>query len=101
MKKILLIRTSAPSIVLPIVPPLGLMYLTSSLKKWSNNNLEIKILDERFPNIGFRGVKEEIIKFKPEIIGLSTLTYESNNMHRIAEMVKDLFVPMMDEILSK
>jgi radical SAM superfamily enzyme YgiQ (UPF0313 family) len=90
MKNILLIRTTGPSVIPLTVPPMGLMYLVSTLRKWSNNNWEIKILDERFPEIGFRGIKEEIIKFKPDIIGLSTLTYESVHMHKIAEMIKDL-----------
>lgn len=90
MRKILLIRTSAPSIIEAIVPPLGLIYLASALKKWSSHNWEIKIIDERFPNVGFKGIKDEIVRFKPDIIGLSTLTFESLKMHEIAEVAKDL-----------
>lgn len=91
MRKILLIHTTTSLYrIVAIAPPLGLMYLASALKKWSSNNWEIKILDERFPDIGLRGVKDEIIKFKPDIIGLSTLTCESSSMHKIAEIAKDL-----------
>lgn len=82
--RILLIRTSPKGIV--SVPPLGIMYLASTLREWGGYK-EVKIIDYayEYPKIDFL-----LTDFKPDIVGLSSLTTESPLMHKLAAKIKEV-----------
>jgi len=86
MKRVLLIKAASIKHIRSLTQPLGLMYLSSFIKSKSNK-YEIKIFDNRFYDND-----EELIKvlhnYKPEIVGISCITQEANNAHKIASYVK-------------
>jgi radical SAM superfamily enzyme YgiQ (UPF0313 family) len=86
MAKILLLRPNSDIYCTPV--PLGLMYLSSYLKKTDKSH-NIKLLDGRAMNI-----KEDseyiktILDFTPEIVGITALHHEAKVSHHLASLVK-------------
>jgi radical SAM superfamily enzyme YgiQ (UPF0313 family) len=86
MVKILLIRPNSDIYCAPI--PLGLMYLSSYLKKTDNSH-NIKLLDGRAKNIKDDTEYIKIIRdLNPEIVGISALHHEAKASHNLASLVK-------------
>jgi len=82
--------------------PLGLAYIASTLEK---NNYEVKIVDAlamgkdivkrkgKITQIGLSDamIKKEIIKFKPEVVGISVMfTAFKDDAYRMAKIVKSI-----------
>ncbi|MDO8551674.1 MAG: radical SAM protein [bacterium] len=66
-------------------PPLSLLYLAGTLKK---KKIQVKVIDGFF--CGWKGVNEEIKKYKPTIVGVSCLTihrFESFKVLKIAKQI--------------
>ena len=86
MARIALIKCSLPpSFNLVVSPPLGIMYLASALQK---KNHEVKIIDYRLHPGRLDRLAEELRRFSPEIVGLSSLTQEANSISEIAAVAK-------------
>jgi len=85
-----LILTNLPEILAQEdpMPPLGLMYVAAYLKKYTNH--EIKILDRLIDKISHEQLKEKIEKEKPDIIGITTLTFTLIDVLRVARIVKKI-----------
>ncbi|MEW6687407.1 MAG: cobalamin-dependent protein, partial [Candidatus Edwardsbacteria bacterium] len=90
--RILLIRTTSPTafpgMILHIVPPLGLMYLASALRKWCQVECKLKISHLMLNGFELSDLKKEVEDFNPQLLGLSTLSYETPRMHAVAQMIK-------------
>lgn len=70
------------------LPPLGLGYLASSLRKeFGPNRIEFKIID--------RGIEEEIKAFKPDIIGISSVSQNYNRAIEYARIAKKYKLPVI------
>jgi len=54
-------------------PPLGLLYLASSLKKFRND--EVRVVDAFCMNMSSENLAELIVSERPDIVGLSTSTH--------------------------
>lgn len=74
-------------------PPYGLMQISSVLK---NNGFEVKVLDPEILNYDHNSLRREIIKFDPQILGISCMTSNLLLAYDIAKMAKiinpDMFV---------
>lgn len=69
-------------------PPLGLGYLAASLrKKFGSQAFQIKIIDQR--------VEQEIKKFKPDLIGISSVTQNYNLACQYARLAKKYNLPVI------
>jgi anaerobic magnesium-protoporphyrin IX monomethyl ester cyclase len=91
MNKILFIRPFQPAPGHAISPPLGTMYLSSSVRNFPGlEDYQTKLIDLNLHRIGFERVKGEIADYHPDIIGLSVITAESQVMHDIARFIKAL-----------
>jgi len=60
-----------------ITPPMGVMYIASVLRK---SNHSVIIYDSKCDK-GIDKLRQTIEEFKPEIVGLSAITNESEQMH--------------------
>jgi len=70
------------------LPPLGLGYLVSSLRKeFGYNHIIFKIVD--------RHIEQEIDKFKPDIIGITSVTQNYNRAIRYARIAKEYELPVI------
>ena len=73
------------------VPPIGLIYIATYVYKKLNIPKEnIRVID-----INFHDIKEEIIKFKPDIIGLSSMTANYSQALELAKKLKSLNKPII------
>jgi len=68
-----------------ILPPLGLLYIASSLKKYG---YDVKILDMRLEN--FDKIITKILKFNPDFIGISLTIFTLKQGVRIAKICKEI-----------
>ncbi len=87
MKKILLIKASYTGrMIKSITQPLGIMYISSFIKKMGGD-YEIRLFDNRFYSDN-RKVENIIREYAADIVGISSITQEAQNMHDIADIVK-------------
>jgi amino acid adenylation domain-containing protein len=71
-----------------VEPPLGLMYLISALYKEFGNKIAGKIAKSRIDFDNFHELNALLDEFKPDIIGIRSLTVFKDLFHRAASMVK-------------
>ena len=85
-----LILTNLPKILAQEdpMPPLGLMYVAAYLKKYTNH--EIKILDCLIDKINHEQLKEKIKQEKPDVVGITTLTFTLIDVLKTARIIKEL-----------
>lgn len=96
-RKVLLIRSTVPGAKGhtvaqnqdAIMPPLGLMYLSSCLKKWGRHRYDVKLLDVGVEAGKMEELQGMINSFAPDFAGISGLTCEEHRILEIAAMVKD------------
>ena len=69
-----------------VVQPLGLMYISSFLRKHSSH--EIKILDMKVNLMSEKDALKEIERFSPDVVGIRALSVEVATVHCLAEMTK-------------
>lgn len=73
--------------------PLGLGYITSLLIKEGH---EVVLLDPDAQRLDLNKLKEKILSFQPEVVGISTLAPSFPNALRIATMIKEnMAVPIV------
>ncbi|MCL4478551.1 MAG: B12-binding domain-containing radical SAM protein [Deltaproteobacteria bacterium] len=73
-----------------VTPPLGIMYLASYLSYKMSDKIQIKILDTRlYPNV-IQIVNKYMDNFKPDIVGISAITLEAENLLKIANFIKSV-----------
>lgn len=89
MARILLIKCSHYEGVLTAITfPLGLMYLASAVRMDSDSH-DIEIYDMRIKGEDLVALKENINRFKPELVGLSAISVESQNLYNSARAVRE------------
>ncbi|NIM15446.1 MAG: SDR family NAD(P)-dependent oxidoreductase [Candidatus Aminicenantes bacterium] len=71
-----------------VEPPLGLMYLLTALKKEFGEMITGKIAKSRIDFDNYRELKQLLDEFKPDLIGLRTLTYYKNFFHQTAAVIR-------------
>lgn len=93
MKNILFVRTVDFDESLawdkPPVPPLGLMYLDSAIRKEFEKHYNIKIVDMNLNRMSAKELRQVVSEFSPDILGCSTCSNEDKCMHEVANMIKE------------
>jgi amino acid adenylation domain-containing protein/FkbM family methyltransferase len=72
-----------------VEPPLGLMHLYTALKKELGTGVDVKIAKSRIDFDSDKELKRMVEEFKPDIIGLRTLTYYKDFFHRTASRIHE------------
>jgi len=65
--------------------PLGIGYIASVLKQ---NNYNVSVIDLTIEDVDYTELKDRIIKLKPDIIGLTALSYSYVQVKKISEYLK-------------
>lgn len=89
-KKILFVRTFRNVGAGGPVPPLGLLYLASSIRRSYNDAYHIKLIDTGIIGHEAGILKKEINDFEPRIIGISTISCEAELLHTVAYIAKNI-----------
>jgi len=86
-----MLTTEVPEIVTEergFNPPLGIMYIAACLEK--HTDCKVEILDAEAEELNYTQIKEEITKRKPDIIGLSAMTFTLIDCLIVAKIVKEV-----------
>jgi anaerobic magnesium-protoporphyrin IX monomethyl ester cyclase len=70
-----------------LMPPLGMMYLAAYLRR--RGDLDIKIVDMAPAKVSYESIGKEIREYRPNWLGISALTFESEGLHRLAAIAKE------------
>jgi len=73
---------------LDFLPPLGLMYLASYLKKHSSH--KVRILDCQVEQLDYKNLEKRIIQENPDIIGITTMTFTLIDVVKTAQLAKKI-----------
>lgn len=68
-----------------VVPPLGLLYIASVLRGGGH---EVRLHDQGLVWNDFGGLRETLRAFRPQVIGLSSVTFEARAMQAMAEVCR-------------
>ncbi|MFA6012166.1 MAG: radical SAM protein [Desulfobacteraceae bacterium] len=74
--RILFVKTYAYAPNQAFDVPLGVLYLSGYLKKHLGKRVDISLIDLRILTNKQEALKQKILSFKPQIIGISTLAFE-------------------------
>jgi amino acid adenylation domain-containing protein len=77
--------------------PLGLMYLLTYLNCQLGDKVKGKILKSRIDFDSYEELKEHLEEFKPDIIGIRSLSYYKDLLHKTAAMIRqwEIGVPII------
>jgi len=70
----------------PPDPPLGIGYICSYLEA---NNIECKIFDANFNSWTEDEVVDRVIKYRPDLVGFSSMTHEIKMAHTISSRIRN------------
>jgi len=71
-----------------VEPPLGLMYVMTHLKRQYKGKVKGKIAKSRIDFDNYTQLKHLLADFKPDIIGIRTLTFYRDFFHQTAAMIR-------------
>jgi len=71
-----------------VEPPLGLMYLMTWLKKQLGGKIDGKIAKSGIDFVRYSQLKELLETFKPDVIGIRTLTFYKEFFHQTVSVIK-------------
>src|SRR5262245_46725852 len=77
---------------LPVAcPPLGLLYLASTLRKVFGREVEVRVLDMMLDQARYFEARKHLEEFRPHVVGLSALNWEAEESGRFALMTQQEF----------
>ena len=88
--KVLLLKPYQKVVASIQSPPLGLLYLTSSIREKFNNEIEIHVIDMKVAEMSVQDLLPTLKSIKPDVIGFSALNYEAQASYLIARAAKKL-----------
>ena len=73
------------------LPPLGVMYIASYLRKYFDEEIDVRILDLTIERNVRKGLDRELRAFTPDLIGLSAMTPEDQDLSYFASMFRQRY----------
>ncbi len=86
--RILLLKPYQPVVAAVQSPPLGLLYLTSSVRARFGNAVDIRVIDMKVARMQAGDLGPVLDAWQPDVIGLSALNFEAQASYRIAAFCK-------------
>jgi anaerobic magnesium-protoporphyrin IX monomethyl ester cyclase len=87
-QRILLIRPYQNLDTRDLMVPLGIMHVAAYLRR--RGDVEVRIIDMAPARMTYKNLELEIRTSRPDWLGISALTFESNGLHRVAAIAKEL-----------
>ena len=85
--KTLLINPPTPTNEEPSIPPLGIAYIAAFLR---DKNIKVDIIDLDLEREKFQNISDHISSLNPDLVGISGLTLQMENVYRIAKIIKKI-----------
>jgi len=87
----LLVKPYQPARQRIACPPLGLLYLASTLRQTFGSDVEVRLLDLTVAQTRYFEARELLSDFRPHVVGLSALNWEAEESGRFAYMMQTEF----------
>jgi anaerobic magnesium-protoporphyrin IX monomethyl ester cyclase len=71
-------------------PPLGLLYLTSTIREKFNNQIDIRVVDMKVAEMSAQDLLPTLESFQPDVVGFSALNFEARASYNIAQLAKKI-----------
>jgi hypothetical protein len=84
-----MIKTNVPAFVdkeTGVYPPLGLLYIAAFAKE--HTNFQIEVLDCNAENMAYPDIEREIIRRKPDLVGMQIFTFSLIAAVKVSGIVK-------------
>jgi len=88
-----LMRSFAPDSIteeMGFYPPMGLMYVASYALEAFGSRFQVRVLDAQVEGMDDRGVEEFLKREKPDVVGITCMTFLMINALRVARIVKKI-----------
>lgn len=72
-------------------PPLGLLYLVSTLRQKFGDRIDVRLIDQTVNQARYYEARELMQEFRPHVVGLSALNWEAEESGRFALMTQTEF----------
>lgn len=89
--RVLLVKPYQPARSPVACPPLGLLYLASTLRATFGDDVEIRLKDMMLDQSRYYQARPILEEFRPHMVGLSALNWEAEESGRFALMVQSEF----------
>ena len=66
--------------------PLGLMYVASALREFGKH--DVIIIDPKVDHMPYSQILQSLREFSPDFVGISGMTYEADELHKMAGLIK-------------
>jgi anaerobic magnesium-protoporphyrin IX monomethyl ester cyclase len=86
--RVLLLKTYEEGFTLRYGPPLGLMYVASSIREKFGKDADIEIIDPRPNKLTIEEISKLISEKKPDFVGTSSLTCEAIMLYKLLDRIK-------------
>lgn len=90
-KRIMMIRPGKRFPRMGFAPPLGLLSLTSVLRKHLPELFEISLIEQALFDLTSADLKKRLLAFKPDLVCFSCLSVEANELRELCALSKQLF----------
>ena len=71
-------------------PPLGLLYLTSTIREKFNTEIDIRVVDMKVAEMSAQDLVPTLHSFQPDVIGFSALNFEARASYNVAQIAKKI-----------
>lgn len=89
--RVLLVKPYQPTYMRIACPPLGLLYLASTLRQLFGKDVEVRLIDLLLDQARYFDARELMKEFRPHVVGLSALNWEAEESGRFALMTQTEF----------
>ena len=72
-----------------VCPPLGILHLISSQRKWGKAGVEYRVMDLGLEDRPAETFARDVVSWKPDVVCFSVLSKEAGEMGRLASFVKE------------
>ena len=89
--RVLLVKPYQPTYMRIACPPLGLLYLASTLRQTFGSAVEVRLVDLLLHRARYFHARDLLKEFRPHVVGLSALNWEAEESGRFAQMMQTEF----------
>ena len=86
--RVLLIKPYQPVTLQVTSPPLGILYLASTLRQRFGSRVDVRAEDHWLDRRRYRDMEKDLAEFRPHVVGISALNFEAEESGRIAHLVR-------------
>ncbi|MFO0948539.1 MAG: radical SAM protein [Planctomycetota bacterium] len=86
--RVLLLKPFQATGVITCMPPLGLLYIASTLRQHFGSQVEVRFQDLYITRTRYNQIDTLIRDFRPDVVGLSALNWEAEECGRVAHEIR-------------